>query len=134
MQKRRIINAGKYNKKITIVKKIPNKLRDGTQGEGRLVPILECYAQIKTTRGYTIIRNDSDFENAKICFFFFFSKKVDDAYNKGIYIENDEEKHTSLRNLLVIFKGNQYVVEYFNNIDLDNLEIELQTRRVMGYN
>lgn len=131
----RSINAGNYDKRITIAKKIPHRLEDGTEGDPIMVPILNCYARIRTVSGYTMIRNDSDFENAKVCFFIRYSKRVEDAYKgKVLDYENwDLPMESSKRNLYVLFDDEQYEVVYFNHINKDKLEIELQTKLVTGY-
>ena len=59
-----MINAGKYNKKITIV-----KIDEEFDKAGFKVPpvetvILNTWASVKTTKGYTLIQNNSDFEKA----------------------------------------------------------------------
>lgn len=135
LKTQRRINAGNYNKYIVVEKKISKVLPNGTVDPDNMVPILKCYARIRTVSGYTMIRNDSDFENAKVCFLIRYSKKVEDAYKgKAIKLEGEDLPiQSSPRNLYVLFDGDHYEVEYFNHINKDKLEIELQTRLVTGY-
>ena len=58
-----MINAGKYNKKIQIVRVIKTTDSDGFPVEEQRV-ILSPWAEVKTTRGFTLIVNNSDFEKA----------------------------------------------------------------------
>ena len=58
-----MINAGKYNHKITIYRVIMSEDSQGFPVE-ELEAVLSPHAHIKTTRGMTLIRNDSDFEKA----------------------------------------------------------------------
>ena len=57
------INAGKYNKRISIYSTEVIKDDEGFQSVVRTL-ILQPYAAVKTTRGYTLIRNNTDFEKA----------------------------------------------------------------------
>lgn len=117
-----MINAGKYNKKIIIY-----QIRKGRDNQGFPIEhkerILTCYANVKTTKGFTLIANNSDFEKALTNFTIRYSKKVVDAY----YSSND----TSNRDLLIEFNGKDYRVEYLNNVDEDNIELEMQSKEVM---
>lgn len=54
-------NAGKYNKLIEIVSIKSIKDDDGFEIPSE-VSILKTYASVKTTKGYTLIQNNSDFE------------------------------------------------------------------------
>lgn len=112
-----VANAGKYRHKITIVEIVQGEDDDGfpTMTENVLI---EPYAYVKTTKGYTLIANDSDFEKAFTNFTIRFSQTLIDAY-----YSND-------RNLRIKFKGKEYVIEYLNNIDELNFEIELQAKVV----
>ena len=57
------INAGKYDKRISIY-----QVQEVIDAQGfatkQKVEILSPYAYVKTTRGYTLIANDTDFEKA----------------------------------------------------------------------
>ena len=58
-----MINAGKYNKKIEIVK--AEKVEDG-QGFKKDIEtsILTTFANVRVPSGYTLILNNTDFEKA----------------------------------------------------------------------
>ena len=62
-----MIDAGKYNRLIDIVQMV--KVRDA-QGFDTETPevVLSVWAQVKTTKGMTLIANDTDFEKAFTCF------------------------------------------------------------------
>lgn len=116
-----MIDAGKYNKKITIYQVI-----DAEDSQGFITPteevILQPYAYVKTTRGFTLIANDSDFEKAFTNFTIRYSQTVIDAYYNS---------QTSNRDMLIAFKNKTYSVQYLNNIDEANVEIEMQCKEVM---
>ena len=61
---REIINAGKYNKKIEIYSIVEKEDKDGFKVNEEEVLILKTYANIQTTKGFTLIVNNSDFEKA----------------------------------------------------------------------
>lgn len=112
-----MINAGKYNKKISIYSVETVRDEAGFQKETKTV-VCEPYANTRTTKGITLITNNSDFEEAHTNFTIRYQKKVVDAY------EN------SNRDLLIDFAGKTYKVDYLNNIDEQNVEIELQAKVV----
>ena len=116
-----MIDAGKYNKKITIYQVLEF---EDSQGFPRVteVVILQPYASIKTTRGFTLIANNSDFEKAYVNFTIRYSKTVEDAYYNS---------QTSNRDMLIAFNNKTYSVQYLNNIDELNVEIEMQCKEVM---
>lgn len=116
-----MINAGKYNKKIKIYELIKGKDKDGFTIEVEKL-VLSPYANIKTTRGYTIIQNNSDFEKALTNFTIRYSKAVVNAYY------NSTESN---REMYIEFNNKKYVVQYLNNIDEANVEIEMQCKEVL---
>ena len=58
-----MINAGKYNKKISIYQTTVVKDSAGFQSKQRDLA-LQTYAHVKTTKGMTLIKNNTDFEKA----------------------------------------------------------------------
>ncbi len=116
-----MIDAGKYNKKITIYQVVETEDSQGFPIKTEVV-ILQPYAKVKTTRGFTLIANDSDFEKAFTNFTIRYSQTVIDAYY---------DNQTSNRDMLVAFKNKIYSVQYLNNIDEANVEIEMQCKEVM---
>ena len=106
-----MINAGKYNKKIKIYTTKLQTDSAGFQSEVRFV-VLEPYANVKTTKGMTIIKNNSDFEKALTNF----------------TIRYPITPIT--RDMLIEFKGKTYEIQYLNDIDLDGHELEIQAKEV----
>lgn len=115
------IDAGKYDKKITIYQVVVTEDSQGFPIETNEV-VLHPYASVKTTRGFILIANDSDFEKAYTNFTIRYSQKVINAYYNS---------QNSNRDMLVAFKNKTYSVQYLNNIDEANVEIEMQCKEVM---
>ena len=107
-----MINAGKYNKRIKIYKTEMVENENGFQEE-RKIPVLSPYASVKTTRGMTLIKNGTDFEKAYTNFTIRYPKK---EINRDMVIE---------------FHGKEYSIEYLNNVNEENVELEIQSREVM---
>lgn len=107
-----MINAGSYNKRIKIVK---NECVADDYGfeVNRKTTVLEPYARVRTTRGMTIIVNNSDFEKAYTNFTIRFPKKTEIT-----------------RDMLVEFNGKEYTIEYLNNVNEGNVELEMQCKEV----
>ncbi len=111
-------NAGKYDKKIQIVEITQGEDKDGFPTTTETV-ILSPYASVKTTKGYTLIANNSDFEKATTNFTIRYSKTV-----VSRYIANN-------RNLRIKFNDKEYTIEYLNNVDEANIELEMQAKVVV---
>ena len=107
-----MINAGKYNRKITIIKEYQEKDAGGFNETTQQI-ILEPWAEVKTTKGMTLIANGTDFEKALTRFTIRFPKET--AID---------------RKMFVLFKGKKYSIEYINDIDEANIELELQCKEV----
>lgn len=105
------MNAGKYKYKIQIVQEVTTKDAYGCPITTNEV-VLDAYARVKTTRGYLLIKNNSDFEKAYTNFTIRYPK-----------IEITRE-------MKVIFRGKTYTIEYLNDIDEANVELELQCKEV----
>lgn len=116
-----MLDAGKYKYQITIYKIIDGKDKDGFPTTTQEV-VLQPYAKVKTTKGFTLIANNSDFEKALTNFTIRYSQTVEDAYYDSV---------NSNRNMLVAFRNKTYNVLYLNNIDEANVEIEMQCKEVM---
>lgn len=106
-----MINAGKYNHKITIYEVTVSEDKDGFMTKTEKV-VLTPYANIKTTRGMTIITNNSDFEKAYTNFTIRFPKT------------------TITRDMIIRFRGKDYSIEYLNNVNEANIELEMQCKEV----
>ncbi len=116
-----MINAGKYNHKISIYQLVETKDSAGFPSVQENL-ILEPYANVKTTRGFTLIQNDSNFEKAYTNFTIRYSQTVENAYYNAL---------NSNRDMIIIFRKKRYKIEYFNNIDEANVELELQAKEIL---
>lgn len=108
------LNAGKYNRRITI-----NRITKVKDGEGFKTPttteVLQAWAAVKTTRGFTLIRNNTDFEKA--------------FTNFTIRHPRSPEKQVK-RYDQIVFGEKTYRIEYLNNVDEAGIELELQASEV----
>lgn len=108
-----MINPGKYNKKIKIVDMSDSADNDGFKKPSVELLILEVHACVKTTKGFTLIQNNSDFEKAYTNFTI--------RYPKNTLIT---------REMLIVYNNKRYSIEYLNNIDELNIELEIQAKEV----
>ena len=106
-----MINAGKYNKKISIFKEEVKEDSAGFNSKTKSI-VLNTWANIKTTRGYTLIANNTDFEKAHTNFTIRFPK---------VEITRD---------MLIEYNSKIYTIEYLNNVDEANVELEIQAKLV----
>lgn len=106
-----ITNAGAYNRRIEIFRVVYGKDADGFPTETRET-ILRCWASVKTTRGMTIIVNDSDFEKAYTNFTIRYPRVPID------------------REMFIDYRGKTYSIQYVNNINEESVELELQAKEV----
>ena len=106
-----MINAGKYNRKIQIVKITKTKDSAGFPVDSQEV-ILTTWAEVKTTRGFTLIAQGSDFEKAYTNFTIRYPVTEID------------------RDMLILFKGKTYEIQYLNNVNEANIELEIQAKEV----
>lgn len=116
-----MLNAGKYNRKIEIYQIQQTRDAQGFPSDTEVL-ILSPYASVKTTKGYTLIANNSDFEKATTNFTIRYSQTVVDAYYDAA---------NSNRDLFIQFRNKRYSVQYLNNIDEADVELEMQAREVM---
>ena len=107
-----MLNAGKYNKRIKIYNTEVIENENGFQTEQKTL-VLSPYASVKTTRGMTLIKNGTDFEKAYTNFTIRYPKT---EINRDMVIE---------------FHGKEYSIEYLNNVNEENVELEIQAREVM---
>lgn len=106
-----MINPGDYNKKIVIYKEIKGKDSEGFPTTTQNT-VLTTYAKVKTTRGFTLIANNSDFEKAYTNFTIRYPKT------------------TINRKMLISFSQKTYSIEYLNNVDEANIELEIQAKEI----
>ena len=107
-----MINAGKYDHKIEIVRPKVGHDADGfptTVDE----PVLEAYASVRTTSGYTLIKSGTSFEAATTNFTI--------RYPLTTRIDRD---------MVVLFDGRRYEIQYLNNVNHANVELEIQAKEV----
>ena len=107
-----ITNAGEYNRKINIYSITETKDKAGFPVKTRTL-VLSPYAKVKTTKGMTLIRNNTDFEKAYTNFTI--------RYPQTVTINRDME---------IDFKGKTYTIEYLNNVDEADVELEMQCKEV----
>lgn len=105
------MNAGDYNRKIEIYTRVISTT-NGFQQITTGTKVLTAYARVKTTRGITLIRNDSDFEKALTNF-------------------TIRYPHTVItRDMLILYGSKTYSIEYLNNVDEANVELEIQAKEI----
>ena len=100
-----MINPGKFNKKIEIKKVVKAEDTQGFIKESEVV-VLSTYAQVKTTSGYTLLINNTDFEKATTNFTI------------------RKPKATITRDMYLYYKGKQYSIEYLNGLENELMEIQ----------
>ena len=106
-----MINAGEYKHRITIYEVTKGEDKDGFENRTEAV-ILQPYAKVKTTRGFTLISSNTDFEKAYTNFIIRFPKTE------------------ITRDMLIRYNDKDYTIEYLNNIDEANVELEIQAKEV----
>ena len=106
-----MINAGAYNKKITIYKVTEKEDADGFNTKTEAV-VLRPWAEVKTTKGFTLIANNTDFEKAYTNFTIRFPKTE------------------ITRDMCIRYNGKVYTIEYLNNVDEADVELEIQAKEV----
>ena len=106
-----MINAGAYNKKITIYKVTEKEDAHGFNEKTESV-VLRPWAKVKTTKGFTLIANNTDFEKAYTNFTIRFPKTE------------------ITRDMCIRYNGKVYTIEYLNNVDEANVELEIQAKEV----
>lgn len=106
-----MINAGEYNKRISIIKEESKEDSAGFVTKTRSI-VLNAWAKVKTTKGYTLIANNTDFEKAYTNFTIRFPKK---KITRDMFIE---------------YNSKIYSIEYLNNVDEANIELEMQAKLV----
>ncbi len=107
-----MINAGEYNKRISIFKEESKEDSAGFITKTKSI-VLNAWPKVKTTKGYTLIVNNTDFEKAYTNFTIRFPKKE------------------ITRDMLIEYNSKIYSIEYLNNIDEANIELEIQAKVVV---
>lgn len=104
-------NAGKYNRRIQIYQITKGKDAAGFPADVETL-VLTVYAEVKTTKGFTLIMNNTDYEKALTRFTIRYPQTV---------ITYD---------MVIKYRGKVYSIQYINNIDEANEELELQCKEV----
>jgi SPP1 family predicted phage head-tail adaptor len=107
-----MINAGEYNKRISIYAVTEQEDNAGFKTKTKSI-ILNAWAKVKTTKGFTLIQSNTDFEQAHTNFTIRYPKKE------------------ITRDMLIEYNGKTYTIEYLNNIDENNVELEIQAKVVV---
>ena len=108
-------NAGEYNKRIVIARSL-NEDADGfvnIKDPAQLIPVLNTWAKVKTTKGFTLYTSHTDFEKALTLF----------KIRKPPYVKIE-------RGMFIRFKDRIYTIEYVDNVDEDDTELEIQAKAV----
>lgn len=105
-------NAGKFNRRIAIYQVTKGKDAAGFPAAVETL-VLNAYAEVKTTKGFTLIMNNTDYEKALTRFTIRYPQTV---------INYD---------MIIKYRGKTYTIEYINNVDEANKELELQCKEVL---
>lgn len=104
-------NAGAFNRKIVIFQNTTSTDADGFPIEVE-TEVLTTYANVRTTRGMTLIVNNSDFEKAFTNFTIRYPKTE------------------ITRDMFIRFKDKTYTINYINNVNEANVNLELQCKEI----
>lgn len=105
-------DAGKFNKRIELQAETITKNENGFPVRA-YTTVLTCWAEVKTTKGFTLIANNSDFEKAFTRFTIRYPAKT--AIN---------------RDMRILFAGKQYTIEYINDLDEAHVLVEIQAKEI----
>lgn len=105
-------NAGKYNKLISFYNITKGKDADGFPVDTETL-VLRVWAEVVTTKGYTLIVNNTDFEKAYTKF----------TIRKPATTVLD-------RKMIIKYKSKVYAIEYINDIDEEGVELEIQAKEI----
>lgn len=108
-----IRNAGKFNRLIGIYEVTKTRDAAGFPAETETL-VLSAYAEVKTTKGFTLIVNNTDYEKALTRFTIRYPQ---------IVITYD---------MVVRYGDKKYTIEYINNVDEAREELELQCKEVLN--
>lgn len=106
-----MLDPGKYNKLISIYQVTTEEDDCGFKNPAKTL-LLQTWASVKTTKGFTLIANNSDFEKAYTNFTIRYPKTA------------------ITRDMIIEFNSKTYSIEYLNNVDEENIELEIQAKEV----
>lgn len=107
-----IKDAGEFNKKIQIVEGAYTKDASGFKTWTPTRIVLEPWAKVKTTKGFTLIVNNSDFEKAFTNFTIRFPVTP------------------VTRDMRINYRGKVYEIQYLNNVNEENVLLEIQAKEI----
>ena len=107
-----MFNAGKYRHRIKVFEVVEGRDQRGFPTKTRTL-VAEPYAYVKTTSGYTLVKNGTDFEKAYTNFTIRFPQSV--VFNRDMEID---------------WHGKTYTIAYLNDIDGMGVELEIQAQEV----
>ena len=105
-------NAGKFNRRIHIYSITRGKDAAGFPADVETL-VLSPYAEVKTTKGFTLIQNGTDFEKAYTRFTIRFPGET-----------------VITRDMIIKYRQKTYSIEYINNVDEANELLEIQCKEV----
>lgn len=106
------MDAGKYKHQIHIYAVTKTTDAAGFPVDTETL-VLSPYAEIVTTKGFTLIANNSDYEKALTRFTIRYPAQTVITYDH-----------------IVKYRGKTYTIEYINNVNEENTELELQCKEV----
>ena len=106
-----MLDPGKYNKKISIYQVAPGEDDSGFKTSTKTL-LLTTWAKVKTTKGFTLIANNSDFEKAYTNFTIRYPQ---------VNVSRD---------MIIKYNSKTYTIEYLNDIDEKHIELEIQAKLV----
>ncbi len=104
-------NSRKYDRLIEIYSRSTGKDSQGFPTQTETL-VLSVWAYVRTTRGMTLIANDSDFEKAYTNFTIRYPATPIN------------------REMIIRYSGKVYTIEYLHNIDERGVELEIQAKEV----
>jgi SPP1 family predicted phage head-tail adaptor len=107
-----IEDAGEFRHKIQIVSGTYTKDASGFKTWTQTAVVLEPYAKIKTTKGFTLITLGTDFEKATTNFTIRFPITP------------------ITRDMRINYGGKVYEIQYLNNVDEANVVLEIQAKEI----
>ena len=105
-------DAGEFKHLIQIVSGAYEKDAAGFKTWQQKAVVLSAYARVKTTKGFTLVANNSDFEKAYTNFTIRYPVS------------------TITRDMRINFRGKVYEIQYLNNIDEANVLLEIQAKEI----
>lgn len=109
-----VTNAGKYNKPISFFSITKGRDAAGFPADVETL-VLSCYAEVVTTKGFTLIANNTSLEKAFTRFTIRYPQTP---------ITYDH---------VIKYRGKTYSIEYLNNVNELCEELEIEAKEVTHY-